>query len=166
MRYSWISCKILKTQIFAPLVFGRNVLPVADWTTSLRWMFTVYFVVLDSNQKAGLRWPFVSHCVPYLEYVLHRDVCHIVTNMTVSCVVICAILWYTWLCLVSACLFLPPYTGLTQRLLQKQQPSFDEVIEKLFSEVSGLDNLPNIPDPQVDLKTKTKNNYLNIDYPL
>uniref|UniRef100_A0A3Q3VUP4 Protein ZIP4 homolog n=1 Tax=Mola mola TaxID=94237 RepID=A0A3Q3VUP4_MOLML len=39
---------------------------------------------------------------------------------------------------------------LTEHLLQKQLTSYDEVIEKLFSEVSGLENLPNIPDPQLE----------------
>ena len=42
------------------------------------------------------------------------------------------------------------YTGLTENLLQKHQSDYEEVIEKLFSEVSGPEDLPKIPDPQVE----------------
>lgn len=47
------------------------------------------------------------------------------------------------------------YTGLTELLLQKQLTDYDEVIEKLFSEVPGLEAMPKIPDPQVDKNMPT-----------
>lgn len=54
-------------------------------------------------------------------------------------------------CVLSACLdLLSLMTGLTGNLLQKQPTDFDEAIEKLFSEVSGLEDFPKISDPQVD----------------
>lgn len=40
--------------------------------------------------------------------------------------------------------------GLTGDLLQKQTTDYEEVIEKLFSKVRGLEDCPKIPDPQVD----------------
>ncbi|XP_049898404.1 testis-expressed protein 11 [Epinephelus moara] len=40
--------------------------------------------------------------------------------------------------------------GLTENLLQKQSTGYDEVIEKLFSEVSGPEDCPKIPDPQLE----------------
>ncbi|XP_031158808.1 testis-expressed protein 11 isoform X2 [Sander lucioperca] len=39
---------------------------------------------------------------------------------------------------------------LTENLLQRKLADYDEVIEKLFSEVSGLENFPKIPDPQLE----------------
>uniref|UniRef100_UPI0037E95F5D testis-expressed protein 11 n=1 Tax=Semicossyphus pulcher TaxID=241346 RepID=UPI0037E95F5D len=39
---------------------------------------------------------------------------------------------------------------LTERLQQTQQTNYDEVIEKLFSDVSGLEDFPQIPDPQLE----------------
>ncbi|XP_074504627.1 testis-expressed protein 11 [Sebastes fasciatus] len=39
---------------------------------------------------------------------------------------------------------------LTENLLQKQPADHDEVIEKLFSEVSGLEDFPKIPDQQLE----------------
>ncbi|XP_044061465.1 testis-expressed protein 11 isoform X4 [Siniperca chuatsi] len=39
---------------------------------------------------------------------------------------------------------------LTETLLQKHLTDYDEVIEKLFSEVSGLEDFPKIPDPQLE----------------
>ncbi|XP_070769573.1 testis-expressed protein 11 [Enoplosus armatus] len=39
---------------------------------------------------------------------------------------------------------------LTENLLQKQPEDYDEVIEKLFSEVSGLEDFPKILDPQLE----------------
>ncbi|XP_037636725.1 testis-expressed protein 11 [Sebastes umbrosus] len=39
---------------------------------------------------------------------------------------------------------------LTENLLQKQPTDHDEVIEKLFSEVSGLEDFPKIPNPQLE----------------
>ncbi|XP_034399155.1 testis-expressed protein 11 [Cyclopterus lumpus] len=39
---------------------------------------------------------------------------------------------------------------LTDDLLHKQPADYDEVIEKLFSEVSGLEDFPKIPDPQLE----------------
>lgn len=49
---------------------------------------------------------------------------------------------------VSLGLHLP--TGLTVELLQKEPAHHEEVIEKLFSEVCGLEDCTKIPDPQVD----------------
>lgn len=43
-----------------------------------------------------------------------------------------------------------PHTGLTENLLQKQLTDNDEVVEKLFSEVSGLEDFPKLRNPQVD----------------
>ncbi|KAI4818716.1 hypothetical protein KUCAC02_004018 [Chaenocephalus aceratus] len=40
--------------------------------------------------------------------------------------------------------------GLTENLLQKQTTDYDQVIEKLFSEVSGLEDFPKIPNPQLE----------------
>ncbi|XP_010784460.1 testis-expressed sequence 11 protein [Notothenia coriiceps] len=40
--------------------------------------------------------------------------------------------------------------GLTENLLQKQRTDYDQVIEKLFSEVSGLEDFPSIPNPQLE----------------
>ncbi|KAM9356520.1 testis-expressed protein 11 [Symphorus nematophorus] len=40
--------------------------------------------------------------------------------------------------------------GLTENLQLKQLTDYDEVIEKLYSEVSGLENFPKIPDPQLE----------------
>ncbi|CAI5652500.1 testis-expressed protein 11 isoform X1 [Oreochromis niloticus] len=40
--------------------------------------------------------------------------------------------------------------SLTELLLQKQLTDYDEVIEKLFSEVPGLEAMPKIPDPQLE----------------
>ncbi|XP_028444470.1 testis-expressed protein 11 isoform X1 [Perca flavescens] len=39
---------------------------------------------------------------------------------------------------------------LTENLLQRKLTDYDEVIEKLFSEVSGLEDFPKIPDPQLE----------------
>ncbi|XP_069027812.1 testis-expressed protein 11 [Embiotoca jacksoni] len=39
---------------------------------------------------------------------------------------------------------------LTEKLLQKQLTDYDEVIDKLFSEVSGLEAFPKIPHPQLE----------------
>ncbi|XP_038555989.1 testis-expressed protein 11 isoform X2 [Micropterus salmoides] len=39
---------------------------------------------------------------------------------------------------------------LTENLLQKHLTDYDEVIEKLFSEISGLEDFPKIPDPQLE----------------
>lgn len=47
--------------------------------------------------------------------------------------------------------FFLTYTGLTENLLQTEPADFDEVIEKLFGEVSALEDFPKITDPQVDL---------------
>ncbi|KAM7417453.1 hypothetical protein PAMA_017210 [Pampus argenteus] len=40
--------------------------------------------------------------------------------------------------------------GLTDRLLQKQQTDYNEVIENIFSEVSGLEEYSKILDPQLE----------------
>ncbi|KAL3044688.1 hypothetical protein OYC64_013047 [Pagothenia borchgrevinki] len=40
--------------------------------------------------------------------------------------------------------------GLTENLLQKQTTDYDQVIEKLFSEVSGLEDFPKITNPQLE----------------
>ncbi|TNN64396.1 Testis-expressed sequence 11 protein [Liparis tanakae] len=40
--------------------------------------------------------------------------------------------------------------GLTDNLLHKQPTDYDEVIEKLFSEVSGLKDFPKVPDQQLE----------------
>lgn len=40
---------------------------------------------------------------------------------------------------------------LTEHLLQKQMTNYDEVIEKLFSEASDLENFPQIQDPVVQV---------------
>lgn len=53
---------------------------------------------------------------------------------------------------VSLDLHLP--TGLTVELLQKKPADYEEVIEKLFSEVCGLEDCPKIPDPQVDSRVQ------------
>ncbi|TKS72229.1 Testis-expressed protein 11 [Collichthys lucidus] len=42
------------------------------------------------------------------------------------------------------------YTGLTENLLQTEPADFDEVIEKLFGEVSALEDFPKITDPQLE----------------
>ncbi|XP_042348716.1 testis-expressed protein 11 [Plectropomus leopardus] len=47
-------------------------------------------------------------------------------------------------------LFVSTVKCLTDSLLQKQPTDYDEVIEKLFSEVSGPEDLPKIPDPQLE----------------
>ena len=43
-----------------------------------------------------------------------------------------------------------PNKGLIEHLLQKHLTDYEEVIQKLFSEVSGLEEFPKISDPQVD----------------
>lgn len=53
---------------------------------------------------------------------------------------------------VSLGLHLP--TGLTVELLQKEPADYEEVIEKLFSELCGLEDCPKIPDPQVDSRVQ------------
>ncbi|XP_051277031.1 testis-expressed protein 11 isoform X1 [Dicentrarchus labrax] len=40
--------------------------------------------------------------------------------------------------------------SLTDNLLQKQPTDYDELVEKLFSEVSGPEHIPKIPDPQLE----------------
>lgn len=45
-------------------------------------------------------------------------------------------------------------TGLTVELQQKEPTDYEEVIEKLFSEVCGLEDCPKIPDPQVDSRVQ------------
>ncbi|XP_039976576.1 testis-expressed protein 11 isoform X2 [Xiphias gladius] len=47
-------------------------------------------------------------------------------------------------------LFVSTVKCLTEKLLQKQQTDYDELIEKLFSEVTGLGDLPKISDPQFE----------------
>ncbi|XP_056238107.1 testis-expressed protein 11 isoform X4 [Seriola aureovittata] len=47
-------------------------------------------------------------------------------------------------------LFVSTVKCLTENLLQKQQTDYDEVIEKLFSEVSGLEDFPKIPALQFE----------------
>lgn len=47
------------------------------------------------------------------------------------------------------------YTVLTGNLLHKQPSDCEEVIEKLFSEVSGLEDCPKTPDPQVSTENST-----------
>ncbi|XP_049441019.1 testis-expressed protein 11 [Epinephelus fuscoguttatus] len=47
-------------------------------------------------------------------------------------------------------LFVSTVKSLTENLLQKQSTGYDEVIEKLFSEVSGPEDCPKIPDPQLE----------------
>ncbi|KAG8003938.1 Testis-expressed protein 11, partial [Nibea albiflora] len=42
------------------------------------------------------------------------------------------------------------YTGLTENLLQREPADFDEVIEKLFCEVSALEDFLKITDPQLE----------------
>ncbi|XP_029296768.1 testis-expressed protein 11 [Cottoperca gobio] len=39
---------------------------------------------------------------------------------------------------------------LTENLLQKHPIDYDQVIEKLFSEISGLEDFPKIPDPKLE----------------
>ncbi|XP_059202735.1 testis-expressed protein 11 isoform X2 [Centropristis striata] len=46
--------------------------------------------------------------------------------------------------------FVSTVKSLIENLLQKQSTDYDEVIEKLFSEVSGLEVFPKIPDPQLE----------------
>ncbi|XP_054453956.1 testis-expressed protein 11 [Anoplopoma fimbria] len=46
--------------------------------------------------------------------------------------------------------FVSTVKSLTENLLHKQPTGYDEVIEKLFSEVSGLEDSPKIPDPQLE----------------
>ncbi|KAF3838575.1 hypothetical protein F7725_010343 [Dissostichus mawsoni] len=47
-------------------------------------------------------------------------------------------------------LFVSTVKGLTDNLLQKQTTEYDQVIEKLFSEVSGLEDFPKIQNPQLE----------------
>ncbi|XP_068445351.1 testis-expressed protein 11 [Clinocottus analis] len=47
-------------------------------------------------------------------------------------------------------LFASTVKCLTDNLLHKQPADYDEVIETLFSEVSGLEGFPKIPDPQLE----------------
>ncbi|KAI9514661.1 hypothetical protein NQZ68_031548 [Dissostichus eleginoides] len=47
-------------------------------------------------------------------------------------------------------LFVSTVKGLTDNLLQKQTTEYDQVIEKLFSEVSGLKDFPKIQNPQLE----------------
>lgn len=57
------------------------------------------------------------------------------------------------LCLINMPLFcFYPNKGLTEHLLQKHLTDYEEVIQKLFSEVSGLEEFPKISDPQVDTR--------------
>ncbi|XP_041652937.1 testis-expressed protein 11 [Cheilinus undulatus] len=46
--------------------------------------------------------------------------------------------------------FISAVKCLTENLLQTQPSDYDEVIEKLYSEVSGLENFPKVPDPQLE----------------
>nr|XP_040028792.1 testis-expressed protein 11 isoform X1 [Gasterosteus aculeatus aculeatus] len=46
--------------------------------------------------------------------------------------------------------FVSTVTCFIDNLLHKQSTDYDEVIEKLFSEVSGLKGFPKIPDPQLE----------------
>ncbi|XP_071773210.2 testis-expressed protein 11 [Centroberyx gerrardi] len=46
--------------------------------------------------------------------------------------------------------FVSNVTCLTENLLKKQQTDYDEVIEKLFSEISGLEDFPKLLDPQLE----------------
>ncbi|KAL6117423.1 tex11 [Pungitius sinensis] len=46
--------------------------------------------------------------------------------------------------------FVSTVTCFTENLLHKQSTDYDEVIEKLFSEVSALKGFPKIPDPQLE----------------
>ncbi|XP_070693295.1 testis-expressed protein 11 [Pempheris klunzingeri] len=46
--------------------------------------------------------------------------------------------------------FLSTVKCLRENLLQKQPADYDELIEKLFSEVSGLEDFPKISDPQLE----------------
>ncbi|XP_040904364.1 testis-expressed protein 11 [Toxotes jaculatrix] len=47
-------------------------------------------------------------------------------------------------------LFVSTVKCLTENLLQKQPTDFDEVIEKLFSELTDLEDFPKIPEPQFE----------------
>lgn len=47
-------------------------------------------------------------------------------------------------------MFSHAHAGLTQNLLQKQQTEYETTIEKIFSEVSALEENTKILDPQVE----------------
>lgn len=53
-------------------------------------------------------------------------------------------------CAINMCSGFCSYAGLTETLLQKEQTDHDEVIEKLFSEVSCPEGFSGIPAQQVD----------------
>ncbi|XP_018515719.1 testis-expressed protein 11 isoform X2 [Lates calcarifer] len=57
---------------------------------------------------------------------------------------------YLGLKLIKGICFTLEHSGLTENLLQKQHTNYDEVIEKLFSEVSGLEDFPKIPNPEFE----------------
>ena len=56
---------------------------------------------------------------------------------------------FVWITCQHVLILFCSHAGLADKLLQKQQADYNEVIEKIFAEVSGLEDHLKILDPQV-----------------